>query len=166
MRQMRFREIVTCACRHHGELILEDLEGTLLLSLQIGCGTTLLLAHELDPRPCAHAHVSIYHLPQMILLELGGELIQAVIDASEQKKPVGILVIRRDSREVGLKCDAADTIALAVQAKAPIYVTSRALHLGGRPLESPLHGELDVQGWLEKLKPEDFSPSQEGDGEL
>lgn len=142
MRQMRLAKL--CTCPHSAQVVLEDLEGTVRLSSRLSPVMALLLAHEVEHTTCPGG---TYYLVQEALRELGGELSEAIIDAFQEGMLVGLLVIRREGREIRLPCHPVDAIAMALRTQVPLYTTSRALEMGG--LEDP-------RPWLETVKPDDF----------
>jgi len=134
-----------CSCPHSAQVVLEDLEGTVHISFRLPQVMALLLTHVVEHTHCPG--FPAYHLIQELLRELGGDLCQAIIDASQDGTPVGLLVIRREGREIRLPCHPVDAIAMALRTQVPLYTTPRALEIGG--LEDP-------RPWLEMVKPEDF----------
>ena len=90
----------------------------------------------------------MYRLIQELLVKFGGVLRVAMIDASEENTPLGLLIIRcANEEEIRQSCHPADAIALAARAQVPLYATSRALKLGSWK---------SVQPWLETVTPQDF----------
>ena len=143
MQQMRLADVYTCP--RFGQIVLEDLAGTVQLTVRVQPVMGLWLAHEL--KDCRCPVVSAYGLLDELLRQLGGVLSQAVIDASQENMPVGSLIIHQDSREIQQPCHLVDAIALSVRAQVPLYATDKALSLGSCK---------DPQSWAETVKPEDF----------
>jgi bifunctional DNase/RNase len=90
----------------------------------------------------------MYRLIQELLMKLDGRLRLAVIDASEDRTPLGLMVIcRQNGEEIRQFCHPADAIAMAARLQVPLYATSRALKQGSWK---------NIQPWLEAIKPQDF----------
>jgi hypothetical protein len=71
----------------------------------------------------------------------------------------GFIYCRHAESDVGVPCYVPDALALALRLKRPIYATAAALaHAEPLPPSASAHGEQsDVQAWLERVRPEDFS---------
>lgn len=134
-----------------------------ILPLRLAPLTVSYVAHEL--RSCDGGGIPTYHLIQTIVKVFGGKSVRGVIDAPLEGRPKGILVIGKEEDRLDFPCDPADAFTLAMKAGVPIYATREAIQAGGQLFDPhPLQGGLDIEGWIEKLKPEDFSPPQERDG--
>jgi bifunctional DNase/RNase len=104
------------------------------------------LAHEL--KECQCPAVSMYRLIQELLTKFGGSLRVALIDASAENTPLGLLIISRaNGEEIRQPCHPADAIAMTARTHVPLYATSRALKMGCWK---------NIQPWLEAVKPQDF----------
>ncbi|MFQ5881963.1 MAG: bifunctional nuclease domain-containing protein [Candidatus Methylomirabilales bacterium] len=143
MWQIRLAKL--CTCPHSAEAVLEAMDGAVQLGLRLRPIMALVLAHEMDQKSCRG--VTAYRLIHELVRELGGELCQVIIDASQEGTPVGLLVIRRESREIRQSCHPVDAIALSLRMQVPLYATVGALRMGSWE---------NVQPWLETIKPEDF----------
>ncbi|MFQ5840214.1 MAG: bifunctional nuclease domain-containing protein [Candidatus Methylomirabilales bacterium] len=143
MRSMRLAKL--CTCPHTAEAVLEDTDGSVQLALRLRPVMALVLAHEMDQKSCRA--VTAYRLLHELVRELGGEICQAIISASQDWTPVGFLVIRREGREVRHSCHPVDAIALSLRTQVPLYATERALRMGSWE---------NAQPWLETIKPADF----------
>ncbi len=144
MQRMRISGVAMCA--RHGQVILEDPDGMVRLHIRLQPLMAHWLAHEL--KQCQCPTVSIYRLIQELLVKFGGRLRLAMIDASQENIPLGVLIIGHPhGEEVSQSCHPADAIAMAARLQVPLYATSRALKLASWK---------DVQPWLETVKPQDF----------
>ena len=142
----RMRIAGVSSCSRFGQVVLEDPDGTVQLNIRMRPVMAHWLAHEL--KECQCPAVSMYRLIQELLEKLGGALRLAVIDASEHKTPLGLLIIsRRNGQALHQSCHPADAIALSARTQAPLYATARALKMGSWK---------DIQPWLEAVKPQDF----------
>ena len=144
MQRMRIAEISSCS--RYGQVVLEDPDGMVRLHIRLRPVMAHWLAHEL--KECQCPALSMYRLIQELLIKFGGALRLAVIDASEDNTPLGLMIIcRQNGEEIRQSCHPADAIAMAARTQVPLYATSRALKLGAWK---------NIQPWLEAVKPQDF----------
>jgi bifunctional DNase/RNase len=144
MQQMRIAGISSCS--RFGQVVLEDPDGMVRLSIRLRPMMAHWLAHEL--KECQCPAISMYRLIQELLIKFDGALRLAVIDASEDNTPLGLMIIcRQNGEEIRQSCHPADAIAMAARTHVPLYATSRALKLGSWK---------NIQPWLESIKPQDF----------
>jgi bifunctional DNase/RNase len=144
VQRMRIKGLSTCS--RYGQVVLEDPDGMVRIYIRLRPMMAHWLAHEL--KECQCPAISMYRLMQELLMKLGGVLRVAMIDASEDNIPLGLLILRRESdEEFHQSCHPADAIALAARAQVPLFATSRALKLGSWK---------SIQPWLETVTPQDF----------
>lgn len=144
MQRMQVKEFSTCS--RHGQVVLEDPDGMVQLSIRMRPMMAHWLAHEL--KECQCPAVSMYRLLQELLSKFGGNLRISLIDASEDNTPLGLLVIScPNGVEIHQACHPADAIAMAARTHVPLFATSRALKMGSWK---------SIQPWLETVKPQDF----------
>lgn len=144
MQRMRITRM--SSCDRYGQVVLEDPDGMVQLHIRMRPMMAHWLAHEL--KECQCPAISMYRLIQELLVKLGGVLRVAMIDASENNTPLGLLIIRcANEEEIHQSCHPADAIAMAARTQVPLYATSRALKLGSWK---------SIQPWLETVTPQDF----------
>jgi bifunctional DNase/RNase len=130
----------------HGQVVLEDPDGMVQLSIRMRPMMAHWLAHEL--KECQCPAVSMYRLLQELLTKFGGHLRVSLIDAAADNTPLGLLIIScPNGMEIRQACHPADAIAMAARTHVPLYATSRALKMGSWKSSQP---------WLETVKPQDF----------
>jgi bifunctional DNase/RNase len=144
MQEMRVVQIYHCS--RYGQVVLEDTHGMVKLHIRMRPMMAHWLAHELEECQCPA--ISMYRLLQELLGKLGGALRVAVIDASEEKTPLGLLIIRHGGEDIHQPCHPADAVALSARMQIPLYATSRALKMGCWK---------SIQPWLETVTPQDVS---------
>jgi bifunctional DNase/RNase len=133
-------------CSRHGQVVLEDPDGMVQLSIRMRPMMAHWLAHEL--KECRCPAVSMYRLLQELLTKFGGTLRVSLIDASADNTPLGLLIIScPNGTELQQACHPVDAIAMAARTRVPLYATSRALKMGSWK---------SIQPWLEKVTPQDF----------
>ena len=86
-----------------------------------GQSLRLRSAGRTPPRPLTH------DLLDSVLRELHGEVVQAQVDELRDGVFIGTLVVSQDGRAISLDARPSDAIALAVGAKAPIYMAKRVI---------------------------------------
>jgi bifunctional DNase/RNase len=144
VQRMRIAGISSCSC--YGQVVLEDPDGMVRLHIRMRPIVAHWLAHEL--KECQCPAISLYRLIQELLIKFNGELRLAVIDASEEDTPLGLMIIgHQNGEEIHQSCHPADAIAMAARMQVPLYATSRALKLGSWK---------NIRPWLETVKPQDF----------
>jgi bifunctional DNase/RNase len=144
VQRMRIAGIAHCS--HYGQVVLEDPDGMVRIHIRMRPMLAHWLAHEL--KECQCPAISMYRMIQELLVKLGGVLRVAMIDASEDNTPLGLLIIRcENDEEIHQSCHPADAIAMAARTEVPLYATSRALKLGSWK---------SIQPWLEAVTPQDF----------
>jgi bifunctional DNase/RNase len=133
-------------CSQHGQVVLEDPDGMVQLSIRMRPMMAHWLAHEL--KECRCPAVSMYRLLQELLTKFGGTLRVSLIDASADNTPLGLLIIScPNGTEIQQACHPVDAIAMAARTRVPLYATSRALKMGSWK---------SIQPWLETVTPQDF----------
>ena len=144
MQRMQVKGFSTCS--RHGQVVLEDPDGMVQLSIRMRPMMAHWLAHEL--KECQCPAVSMYRLLQELLVKFGGNLRVSLIDAAEDNTPLGLLVIScPNGAEIHQACHPADAIAMAARTHVPLFATSRALKMGSWK---------NIRPWLETVKPQDF----------
>ena len=145
MQRMRIANVYSCP--QYGQVVLEDPDGIVQLNIRLRPIMAHWLAHEIQQCKCPA--ISMYRLIQELLSKFDGVLRFTVIDASEDKTPLGLLIIsRRNDQDIQQSCHPADAIAMAARSQVPLYATTRALKMGSWK---------SIQPWLESLMPQDFS---------
>jgi bifunctional DNase/RNase len=137
MQEMRVVHIYSCP--RYGQVVLEDPHGMVKLHIRMRPMMAHWLAHEL--RACQCPAISMYRLLQELLGKLGGALRLAVIDASEENTPLGLLIIRQGGEEIHQSCHPADAVALSAGRMSPStpppgpskWAAGRASNHGSRP---------------------------------
>ena len=111
-------------------LVLQERGRGRLLPLTIGEGEALSILSQLDgaltpPRPLSH------DLMMRVLGELRAEVVRVVVTDLRENTYYAQLVLRADGGELEVDSRPSDAIALALRAKAPIYVEAEVLERAG-----------------------------------
>ena len=144
MQRMQVKGISNCP--QHGQVVLEDPDGMVQLNIRMRPMMAHWLAHEL--KQCQCPAVSMYRLIQELVNKFGGILRLALIDASTDNIPLGLLIISAaNGEEIRQSCHPVDAIAMAARTHIPLYATSRALKMGSWK---------NIRPWLKTVRPQDF----------
>ena len=127
----------------HGQVVLEDPDGIVQLSIRMRPMMAHWLAHEL--KECQCPAVSMYRLLQELVTKFGGNLRVSLIDASADNIPLGLLIIScSNGLEIQQACHPADAIAMAARAHVAPLCYLKDLKMGSW---------RSIQPWLETVKP-------------
>ncbi len=140
-------------------IILKDLEGNRALPIWVGFFEANAIALEIEkiatPRPMTH------DLMKNLIGDMKGKSNHILV--SELKDNTFYAVISMMSGGNTLKIDSrpSDAIALALRAKAPIYVNETVIE-AAKSLDLPDTSKVNTEDkdqwkkWLENIKPQDF----------
>jgi len=151
-------------------VVLREVDGERILPIWIGPGEAQairrILAEEAFPRPLTH------DLLVLIVEGLRAKISRVVIADLRENTFFASVFVERDSEVLSIDARPSDSIAVALRAKAPIYVNEKLLQPPPQaeeretseapeetPPERPLTEEEKAERlrrFLEKLNPEDF----------
>lgn len=131
-------------------LVLVNAEEQLLLPLGIGLTEALSIHGRLERR--SFARPMTHDLLDHILAELGGEIVRVQIDDVHDDIFVGTVFIKKAGRIVSFDARPSDAVALALGARAPIFVARpvvdrAAIHpddVDDAPEPAPVKGLLSL----------------------
>jgi bifunctional DNase/RNase len=150
-------------------VILREVEGERILPIWIGPAEAQAirryLAEEPFPRPLTH------DLIQLVIEGFKGRVTRIVIADLKESTFFASIVIERDGDVLSIDSRPSDSIAVALRAKAPIFVNERLLQPPPQASEEEAaEGETrelteeekaeQLRRFLEKLNPEDFGKFQ------
>jgi bifunctional DNase/RNase len=151
-------------------VILREVEGERILPIWIGPGEAQairrILSEEPFPRPLTH------DLLHIIVEGLKGKIAKVIIADLRENTFYASVFIERDSEVLSVDARPSDSIAVALRAKAPIYVNEKLLQPPPREEEDAEESETparektpeekaeELRRYLEKLNPEDFGKFQ------
>ena len=150
-------------------VILREVEGERILPIWIGPGEALairrILSEETFPRPLTH------DLLQLIVEGLKARVARVVIADLRENTFFAAVYLERENEVLAIDARPSDSIAVALRAKAQIYVNEKLLQppppteAEESPEEAPreLTDEEraeQLRRYLEKLNPEDFGKFQ------
>jgi bifunctional DNase/RNase len=159
MTMMQIREMTSCGKHARAVIVLEDVSRRVTLTFYAESGEAMRLARQLfRDRGVCHP---IYDFIGGVLEAFQATPIRVVLDDVRGKGIGGLVYLRHAGSELAVPCYPPDALALALRADLPIYATPRALdHAEPAALAgSSATDGGDVSAWLERVKPEDFSPN-------
>ncbi len=125
MIEMELNKIIIDEKRHDQVIVLKEKNGERMLPIIIGLNEAsaikLRLSGFTPPRPLTH------DLLNSVISNLGGTLEKVVIDDLRQNTFHAKLYIKMDHQVKTIDARPSDSIALAVRAKAPIFVEEEVL---------------------------------------
>jgi bifunctional DNase/RNase len=154
-------------------VILREIEGERILPIWIGPveaqAIRRFLAEEAFPRPLTH------DLIQLVVDGLKAKVSRIVIADLKESTFFASIVVERDGEVLSIDARPSDSIAVALRAKAPIFVNEKLLQPPPSAAESAAEEEAEespkrelseeekaeqLRRFLEKLNPEDFGKFQ------
>jgi uncharacterized protein len=136
-------------------IILRDQEGQRVLPIWVGAYEANAIALQIEnittPRPMTH------DLLRNVIQDLKAEIRKIVV--SDLKENTFYALIHLDVQGEALAIDArpSDAIALALRARAPIFVEDRVIDHAKTIDLAPDRGDAErLQKWLESLDPDDM----------
>ena len=148
-------------------VILRELEGERILPIWIGPGEAQairrILSEEPFPRPLTH------DLLFLVVEGLKAKIARVVIADLRENTFFASVIVQRETEVLSIDARPSDSIALALRAKAPIFVNEKLLQPPPQQDEEET-GETrelteeekaeQLRRYLEKLNPEDFGKFQ------
>lgn len=136
-------------------VILKDPDGQRVLPIWVGAVEANAVALQIEnvapPRPLTH------DLVRSILQELGATLTRVVIHDLRESTFFAYLELRHNGSTTLVDVRPSDALALALRAKAPVFVHPRVLDRASSTDVSAEEADHDrLQRWLESLDPEDL----------
>jgi len=149
-------------------VILREVEGERILPIWIGPGEAhairRILAEDPFPRPLTH------DLLFLIVEGLKAKIARVVIGDLRENTFYASVFVERESEVLSIDARPSDSIALALRARAPIFVNEKLLQpppkaeeaASGEPPRELTEEEKaeQLRRFLEKLNPEDFGKFQ------
>jgi len=136
-------------------VILRDAENQRVLPIWVGPVEANAIALQIEnvapPRPMTH------DLLRNLLAELGASLTRVIITNLRDNTFYAYLELKRDGETLLVDSRPSDAIALALRAKAPVFVDPRVLEQAKSvDVSSDTADQERLQRWLESLDPDDL----------
>lgn len=138
-------------------VILHDLNGQKALPIWVGVFEANAIALEMEkiptPRPMTH------DLIKNILEGVNAKVEKIIVNDLRNNTFYANVLLKINNHEIVIDSRPSDAIALALRAKAPIFVAKKVLDQAkGIDLSQPkpTHEAEELKSWLEDLRPGDF----------
>jgi uncharacterized protein len=136
-------------------VVLRDLEGQRVLPIWVGVFEANAIAVQIEnvslPRPMTH------DLLRNVIADLHGEIERVVVSDLRDNTFFAIIQLLVRGERVAIDARPSDAIALALRAKAPIFVEEHVIDHARQSEPATQNGEAErLQKWLENLDPEEM----------
>ena len=122
---MELRRIIISEVDDHQVIILKEVDGERSFPIVIGIFEATSIDRRVKgmhpPRPLTHDLITA------VVEQMGGEIQDVVISDLKEHTYFAKLRVRKEGELIEVDCRPGDAIALAVTAKAPIYVSEEVL---------------------------------------
>jgi bifunctional DNase/RNase len=136
-------------------IILRDKDGQRVLPIWVGVFEANAIALQIEniatPRPMTH------DLLRNVIHDLKAEIQKIVVSDLKENTFYALIYLEMNGEPVAIDARPSDAIALALRARAPIYVEDRVIDNAKTIDFMPDKENADrLQKWLESLDPEDM----------
>ncbi len=136
-------------------IILKDKEGDRVLPIWVGIFEANAIALQIEnvstPRPMTH------DLLKNVIADLRGEVDRVVVSDLKENTFYAVIYLRVAGETVGIDARPSDAIALALRARAPIFVEDAVIDNAKTLDPAPDRGDSErLQKWLESLDPDEL----------
>jgi uncharacterized protein len=136
-------------------VVLRDLEGQRVLPIWVGVFEANAIAVQIEnvslPRPMTH------DLLRNVITDLHAEVERIVVSDLRDNTFFAIIQLLVNGERVAIDARPSDAIALALRARAPIFVEDHVIDHARQSEPAPANGEAErLQKWLENLDPEEM----------
>ncbi len=136
-------------------VILQEIDGTRVLPIWIGPSEASSIAMELAgkkfQRPLTH------DLLKTVIEGLRGKVTKVIITELKESTFYAKVLIQREKDVLGIDARPSDSIALALRAHSPIFISSGLFQLGQTETAMSEEEKADaLRNFLRNLPPEDF----------
>ena len=136
-------------------VVLRDLDGQRVLPIWVGVFEANAIAVQIEnvslPRPMTH------DLLRNVISDLHGEIERVVVSDLRDNTFFAIIHLLVRGERVAIDARPSDAIALALRARAPIFVEDHVIDHARQSEPATQNGEADrLQKWLENLDPDEM----------
>ena len=157
MLEMKVRGLTLDPLSNMALVVLRDLEDSKALPIWVGIPEANAIALELEqvptPRPMTH------DLIKNILEGIHASVVRIVVNDLRDSTFFATIFLSLQEQEVCIDARPSDAIAIALRAKAPIFVALDVIERVGSTDVNAQNAVEDTEGlkeWLDNIKPEDF----------
>jgi len=136
-------------------VILRDKEGNRVLPIWVGVFEANAIALQIEnvstPRPMTH------DLLKNVISDLRGRIERIVVSDLKENTFFALIYLNVNGEVMAIDARPSDAIALALRARAPIFVEEKVIDQAKTVDITPDKGETErLQKWLESLDPDDM----------
>ena len=136
-------------------IVLRDKEGGRILEIWVGVFEANAIALQIEnvttPRPMTH------DLLKNVIQDLRGRIEKIVVSDLKENTFYALIYLTVGGELMAVDARPSDAIALALRARAPIFVEERVIDHAKTTDLTPDKGETErLQKWLESLDPDDM----------
>lgn len=136
-------------------VVLRDVEGQRVLPIWVGVFEANAIAVQIEnvtlPRPMTH------DLLRNVISDLHGEIERVVVSDLRDNTFFAIIHLLVRGERVAIDARPSDAIALALRARAPIFVEEHVIDHARQAEPATQNGEAErLQKWLENLDPDEM----------
>jgi len=136
-------------------IILRDEDGQRVLPIWVGSYEANAIALQIEnvptPRPMTH------DLLRNVIHDLKADVLKIVVSDLKENTFYALIHLEVNGERVAVDARPSDAIALALRARAPIYVEDRVIDNAKSIDFAPEKGDDErLQKWLENLNPDDM----------
>ncbi len=136
-------------------IILRDKDGQRVLPIWVGVFEANAIALQIEnvatPRPMTH------DLLRNVIHDLKADIRKVVVSDLKENTFYALIYLEVNGEDVAVDARPSDAIALALRARAPIYVEDRVIDHAKTTDLVPDKGDAErLQKWLENLDPEEM----------
>ena len=136
-------------------VILRDKEGQRVLPIWVGAFEANAIALQIEnvttPRPMTH------DLLKNVIHDLKADIQKIVVSDLKENTFYALIYLRVNGEAVAIDARPSDALALALRARAPIFVEDRVIDHARSVDLAPEKGDAErLQKWLENLDPDDM----------
>jgi bifunctional DNase/RNase len=136
-------------------IILRDKDGQRVLPIWVGVFEANAIALQIEniatPRPMTH------DLLRNVIHDLKAEIMKIVVSDLKENTFYALIHLEVNGEPLAVDARPSDAIALALRARAPIYVEDRVIDNAKTIDFTPDKGDAErLQKWLESLDPEEM----------
>ena len=157
MLEMKVRGLTLDPLSNMALVVLRDLEDTKALPIWVGIPEANAIALELEqvptPRPMTH------DLIKNILEGIQASVVRIVVNDLRDSTFYATIFLSLQEQEFCIDARPSDAIAIALRAKAPIFVALDVIERVGTTDVNAQNAADETEGlkeWLDNIKPEDF----------
>ena len=157
MLEMKVRGLTLDPLSNMALVVLRDLEDNKALPIWVGIPEANAIALELEqvptPRPMTH------DLIKNILEGIHASVVRIVVNDLRDSTFYATIFLSLQEKEFCIDARPSDAIAIALRAKAPIFVALEVIERVGTTDVNAQNAADETEGlkeWLDNIKPEDF----------